>query len=97
MECPYKHHTSLKQLPCSWISHPHNENCRICDVCQNHYDVREINSFPPVLGLIAIAIATLILSNVILADPDPQPASPTNSEYSPTEAVKRTEPVIFGN
>jgi hypothetical protein len=47
MSCPYENHTSLKQLPCHWVEHPHNPDLRVCDTCRDYYNINKIEEKSP--------------------------------------------------
>ncbi len=69
MECPYKNNHSLQKMPCHWISHPDDKYIRICDNCQNHYDLRDFRKFSEP-GLTFIACAIILLIIVTIGKPD---------------------------
>ena len=65
MSCPYENNTSLQQLPCHWVEHPHNPDLRVCDTCRDYYNIDKIEQKPQkfldilpwvVLGFIIVSI-----------------------------------------
>ena len=61
VNCPYAG-SKLVQLPCQFISHPHDKNLMFCSSCgSNEYDLRTIgHNLPPWL-LIVLGILLFIL------------------------------------
>jgi hypothetical protein len=64
-QCPYANNPSLHNLPCHWMNHPHKPNIRLCDVCQRHYDVRNVGNprheQPQWMVLLVLGIFALLL------------------------------------
>lgn len=89
MECPYKNHQSLQKMPCHWISHPEDTNIRICDTCQNHYDLRDFRKFSDQgLTFVAVVIILLMIITTVKFE-SPNPGQLNNGNFKPKISDRR--------